>query len=189
MNKNDFEQFSAIWISAWELTGKAPTEGAVRLAYESLKNCALQDIQKMISQHILDPDGGIYPVRPSDIIRHLGGGKADRAARAFRVAMMVARHIGSYESVVFDDPLIAWTIDEMGGWRTFCETPLGENNEKLHFVEMSFCKRYQAYLISPPKAGGSPPCVGIIEHTNILNGYPESIHERIAIGDRLLECH
>jgi hypothetical protein len=76
------------------------------------------------------------------------------------------RHIGSYNSIAFDDPLIHWVILDMGGWVKLCACSAKE----MPFCANEFMKRYQA--CREGKSSQHPKyLVGVIEHSNRSAGY------------------
>jgi hypothetical protein len=172
-----------MWIAAWEMRGKTPSDAVIALAYRVLANYELLDIAHAIDAHITDPDRGSYTVTPADIIKHLQGGKAERGQSAFDAAYRAACRIGPYQSVVFDDPLIHAVVSDMGGWQQFCNWDIGENEEKKPFMMQEFIKRYAHYAAHPPRQH-LRQLTGIFDSTNRMNGPLEHIKPPLLIGDQ-----
>lgn len=170
MRDDEFEAFAAAWTNAWELTGKTVSPNAILFAFECLRRFDLADVTAALSAHACDPDAGQFSPKPADVIRHLRGGKADRALLAFTKAFTAASHVGSYQSVVFDDPIIHAVLADMGGWVEFCQYDIGENGERKGFLEREFTSRYAGYALRPPTRFPRK-LTGIFEAVNSCGGY------------------
>jgi hypothetical protein len=79
--------------------------------------------------------------KPADIVRMIDGSNENQALTAWHKVLYAIQHIGAYESVKFDDPLIHLVINGMGGWTTLCRT----NTKELHYRYAEFKERYAAY--------------------------------------------
>ena len=110
-----------------------------RFDLESVKNA----FQALTTKN---PDRGHLMPEPSDVLRYLEGSSQLKAMQAWGHVLKVIRSIGSYDSVIFDDPILHRVIDDMGGWISLCETTLRE----LNFLGQSFQKLYAAYALNPP---------------------------------------
>jgi hypothetical protein len=86
------------------------------------------------------------------------------------------KHIGSYQSIVFDDPLIHAVIEAMGGWIELCAMQLDE----LPFKAREFQKRYMGFIQKAPKRYPKY-CCGIAEGENLRLGY--KAQPRVIVGD------
>jgi hypothetical protein len=183
MNSNDFGKFSAAWGAAWAMVGKTITPGGIELAFELLRGYDLTAVMAGLTRHCADPDAGQYPPTPAHVIKHLSGGKRDRAQLAFSKAFKAAGSVGPCESVVFDDPVIHAVIADMGGWLSFCQADIGVAGEKKAFLERDFCQRYETYtgknLDKYPRK-----LIGIFESTNRQNGHEDKIAPPTLIGDQ-----
>lgn len=145
MNKNtDYEAFSALWIGAHEVRGRTVSKVGIKLAFSALSDWSLDAISNAITRHIADPDAGRYPVTPADIVRLLqGGGAEDLANLAWSRVERAIRLLSPWDSLRCDDPFIAATLRDMGGWIKLCSI-IGER--ELIFVGKDFKARYAAYL-------------------------------------------
>jgi hypothetical protein len=113
---------------------------------------------------------------PVGLIRKNAGAvsidSADRAVVAWwRVKSAIATH-GSYESVVFDDPLINATIRALGGWIEVCGTESGENFDVWLFRR--FKEMYATLLACGVHADEAAPLPGIcdVENSRESRGAP-----------------
>lgn len=100
-----------------------------------------EQVSKAFTAHATDPDRGQYPPKPADIVRQLGGTSTDRAALAWGKALEAASAIGAYRDVVFDDPAIHASIEDVGGWVKFCRT----ESTELSYLQHRFTESYRAY--------------------------------------------
>jgi hypothetical protein len=100
----------------------------------------------------------------------LGNGKDESRARAllaWQAVKKALRHVGTYESVQFDDPVIHSCIIELGGWTELGLIPLDE----LVWAEKKFMEVYPIFkesLKSHPDR-----LIGITERAN--QSFPEYI--------------
>ena len=129
-----------------------------------------------LSRHIAHPDRGRFAPQPADIVFFLEGGTEDRALFAWSRVESAIRHVGPYQTVVFDDPAIHAAIDGMGGWMLLCNM----SDDELPFRRNEFVKRYRALaergVFEYPRR-----LVGIAEHHNSADGH--ELPEPVLIGD------
>lgn len=71
--------------------------------------------------------------------------ESDEARQAWDQVMGKIREIGSYDTVVFGNPIIHAVIRDMGGWVYLC----GLNKRALFFRAYEFGKRYVEYQRQP----------------------------------------
>lgn len=142
MRPDDDANFARLIVATAELYGKRCSPELIALYREALNHYDFAAIKAAISAHALDPDVGQFMPKPADIVRHIDGGKDDRALKAWSRVEKAIRHYGSYVSIVFDDPLIHVVVNDMGGWIRLCATPI----EELPFRATEFAKRYRGYV-------------------------------------------
>ncbi len=94
---------------------------------------------------IHNPDRGYKMPEASDVLRYLEGSTQVKALQAWGYVLKVIRCVGSYQSIVFDDPILHQVIDDMGGWIRLCETTVRE----LNFLGQTFQKLYATYALNP----------------------------------------
>lgn len=178
MKATDFERFSEVMRATSEMYGKSLSPAAITLYWQALQDLAMQELQAGLSAHINSPDNGQFMPRPADIRRMLGGTTTDAAMLAWSQVVKAARSVGAYQTVAFDDPLIHACISDMGGWMAICHCDVDD----LPFRERDFVARYRAYRSRPLAQLSYPPkLLGIIDQTNLPNGY-EAV-EVAMIGD------
>ena len=82
---------------------------------------------------------------PAEILEMVYGSTDDRAVLAIsKIEQAWRSGIGSYDSVVFDDPLIHLIINQAGGWEKVCSVP----EDEWKFMRKDFEKQYKAFAAS-----------------------------------------
>lgn len=166
MREDQKSEFGRMWTDCWAMYGKSVSPGVLDLAFQALRRYELSDISRALSRHLNDPDAGQFAPKPADVVRNLDGSKETRAMLAWSKVEKAIRRVGSYQSVVFDDPIIHAVIQDMGGW---CDLNKITEDE-TPFKAREFEKRYQGYALRPPSE--YPRTLsGIFEATNRLNGH------------------
>lgn len=136
----------------------------------------LDQIQEAFDRHVSDPEVGQYLPKPADIYRHLQGTHGDRALVAWGKVFEAIQHVGAYQTVIFDDPVIHATIDDLGGWVQINQI----TNDELPFLQRRFTDTYRAYS-RRGDVKHLPQLTGITEATNRLGGFP--VPPPVLIGD------
>ena len=181
MSENDFEEFCNLVSAVGDLYGKEQSRFALGLWWGALKSYDLNAVRDALSRHVSNPDTGQFMPKPADVVKMISGRTVDKALIVWSKVDKAVRQTGTYEDVVFDDPLIHRVICDMGGW-----IALGAKTEKdWPFVGKEFENRYRGYST----------CGGIPEHENILvgianaqnrqNGY--CIKKPILLGNALMK--
>lgn len=142
MNEQDREIFYRTWSAAWEQHGKSMTPGALKMAFECLREYTISDIQRAVLQQARDVESGQFPPKPADIIRQIDGRPEDRALIAWaHVHRGICGEYGNYRAIVFDDPIVHQVVHDMGGF-----SRLGyRNTSEIPFMQKDFVDRYKAY--------------------------------------------
>jgi len=169
MTDGDFDRFSEGLAGVMDAYGKTLSDFTIRLWFDVLKPYGLEGIASAFRRHVFSPDVGMFPPKPADIVRMMGGTSGDNASRAWAKVDRAVRHVGTYRSVVFDDPLIHRVIAEMGGW-----TALGmKRDDEWPFVAREFENRYRGYAMRQERPDYPPFLPGIIDAENGLRGYAQ----------------
>jgi len=177
MFDSDFDAFADAFSLAWEATGKKITPEMLMFFYRILIGYQLTDITGALIAHSLDPDVGSYPPKPADVVRQIQGSKQSRALIAWTRVDKAIRQVGTYMSVVFDDPIIHAVLSDMGGW-----LDLGKKSEKeWPFVAREFEKRYQGYAQLPALTEYPRWLTGRFEAANSVEGH--QTQPPVLIGD------
>ncbi len=152
----------------YDFYGAVLSESAIGFWVDSLEPFEMEQIRKAFNAHMRDPDGGRFMPKPAHLMKFLEGNSTDKAAVAWGKALEAASRVGAYTDVVFDDPAIHATIEDLGGWPKFCRTETAE----LSYLQHRFTQSYQAYVNK-----------GDFEYGRRLNGdrSPDSEYEKKGI--------
>lgn len=177
MRVEEFEEFRTLLQGVHDFYGRDLTNFGLSVWWQAMKPYDLAAVRDAMGRHCVNPDTGQFLPKPADVVRMIGGRTVDAAQQAWSKVDQAVRRIGTYTSVVFDDPLVHRVIADMGGW-----IPLGAKREdEWPFVAREFETRYRGYAMR----GETPPyparLVGISEHENALAGQP--IADPVLIGD------
>jgi Domain of unknown function (DUF6475) len=151
------------------LYGKPMNECLIDIYWHSLFTFNFQAIKDAFYAHVQDPNHGQFMPKPADVIRHLETAPRAKAIAAWKRVMQAVRTIGSYRSVVFDDPLIHCAITDMGGWVKLCEM----TEKDAHLRAIDFEGRYLYYLKANPE-NYPKQLTGLAERQNSIKGYPSN---------------
>jgi len=140
---------------------------AASVWWEGMKPFDFEAVRDAMNRHAVNPDNGQFLPKPADIVKLLGGTNLDRATLAWTQVQRAVHHVGTYESVCFDDPIVNAVIHEMGGWIGFGTVP----EKELPFKQKEFEQRYRAYRTQGGTDDYPSVLPGIIERDNVANGY------------------
>lgn len=106
-----------------------------------MKPFDLAAVKDALNRHCVNPDNGQFMPKPADVVKLLQGSSQDGALVAWAKVDRAVRQVGTYSTVVFDDPIIHRVVQDMGGW-----VALGDKREKeWPFVAKEFENRYRGY--------------------------------------------
>jgi len=166
MNDSQAMAFSKLMTGVAAICKKDLPKEVLEIYWRALKRFELADVERVLQAHVEDPDVGQFLPKPADIIRRLEGSGEDKALRAWTKVMQAIEHVGSYESVVFDDARIHVVLADMGGWIALC----GRHMEQLKFLQHEFQKRYRYSLAQVPS--NYPKVLGgVISRDNASKGF------------------
>jgi len=178
MQQHDYDAFFTLLESTAQLYGKELSATVIELWFRALQHHDLDALREGLNRHIQNPDTGQFMPKPADVIRMLGGSTQDSALLAWSKVDRAVRGIGTYESVVFDDPIIHAVLADMGGW-----VALGRKLEKeWPFVAREFENRYRGYKTLGKIEHYPPVLEGITQMENKLRG--SSVPEPMLIGNK-----
>jgi hypothetical protein len=178
MVEPDKKRFAEILTATSELYGRTISVPAMRVWFAALLQYDIKDIVGAVQRHITSPDGKFMPV-PADVIRIIEGSGQDAALLAWTKFTAALERVGTYQTVVFDDPIIHTVVEDMGGWVEFGATPIDE----MRFRGIEFQRRYQAYRQRIGELQYPAKLIGITEADNRQRGYIEDIPAPLLIGD------
>lgn len=141
MQAHEQDNFAELVTSALAYYRQDCTPFTLVVWWEGCKPFALEQVSKALTAHATDADRGQYPPKVADVVRQLGGTKTDRAMVAWGKLYDAMCRVGAYADVVFDDPAIHASVNDMGGWVKLCRSDL----ENLSYTQHQFSESYRAY--------------------------------------------
>ena len=177
MNNQDLPRFTQIFMGVCEIYQRNTSEVFIELYWRALQQFELSAVEAAFNAHTRDPDHGNRMPLPADIVRLLEGNRYTQASQAWSKLANAIKHVGAWESVVFDDAIIHIVVEEMGGWITLCHMQEKDTSYRAH----EFMKRYSSYVLNKPKSYPSHLC-GLVEQHNQQIGFD---HQKLLlIGDK-----
>lgn len=111
------------------------------LYWEGLKQYDFEAIEQAAWAHTQNPDeAGRWLPRISDLRKLLEGSTQDQAAIAWTKVDTAIRTRGTWDDVVFDDPIIHRVIADMGGWVLIGS----KQDDEWPFVAKEWQQRYRS---------------------------------------------
>jgi hypothetical protein len=163
------ESFGALMTGIGELYGKSMSPELIAIYWDGLKDYEFDEVKIAINLHVRNPDTGQFMPKIADVVKFVEGGTLTQAMRAWQKVMDAVRMVGTYQTVVFDDPVIHAVISDMGGWQSIGQI----TDDDLPFKAREFEKRYQGYRVKPP-THYPRKLLGIFEVTNNTLGYRDT---------------
>ena len=171
MQQTEFKEFCELLDHISEQYGKPLSAGAKMLYWQGLIEFDLSSVKEALGRHLRNPDNGMFMPKIADVVRMLQGTSQDSALIAWAKVDKAVRHVGTGQSVVFDDPIIHRVLQEMGGWLS-----LGvKTNDEWPFVAKEFENRYRGYKMRNEKFEYVPKMIGLYDHHNTGNGFKENV--------------
>lgn len=154
------------------------SKAKLRIYWEGLKQYSIGAIEKACWAHTQNPDeAGRWMPRNSDIIKLLDGSTVDQASIAWTKVDTAVRTRGSWDDLVFDDPIIHRVVADMGGWVLICS----KDDKEYPFVGKEFQQRYRAYRQQSTLPDYPARLTGIANAHNGAQGQPSL--PPILVGD------
>lgn len=170
MKSEDFDRFGQMLVAVGDLYGKSMGEMAIGLYFNALKEYDLAAVRQAFDRYVKNPDSGQFMPKPADLIRMMQGTSLDASMAAWAKVDKAVRQVGTYASVVFDDPLIHRAIADIGGW-----LKLGTKTEdEWPFVARDFQNVYKGYAHRNDTPDYDPVLIGITDQHNSSEGFAKS---------------
>jgi hypothetical protein len=167
MQTEEFQSFRDGIDGVMSFYGKGVSTFALDVWWTALKGYDLSAVIDAFNRHLANPDNGQFAPKPADIIRMLQGSTQDAALRAWAKVDQSVRRVGTYNDVVFDDPVIHRVIQDMGGW-----IGLGAKNEdEWPFVAKEFENRYRGFKARSEIPDYPAKLIGIANAHNQQKGF------------------
>ena len=177
MNASDKKAFGEMLANVYSFYRQDSSVFANGIWWEAMKPFDLGAVKEALNRHCVNPDTGQYLPKPADVVRMLQGGTLDQAAQAWAKVDRAVRSVGTYEDVVFDDPLIHRVIAEMGGWVWFGQ----QKEDEWPFIAKRFETLYRGYRARNEVPEFPKVLIGIANSQNSMEG--KRANEPTLIGD------
>lgn len=178
MQPDDAERLFAALDAAAEVTGKDLTPEGKEMYYRALEDQLVEDVERAVYRHLRDPDAGAFMPKPGDLLRNIDGDSESAALSAWHKVTTALARVGTWESVVFDDPAIHACVEEMGGWM---ELGRRVTEKEEPFFRQQFVKLYRAKRHDPGRYPAK--LIGGVEAQNRREGWTNAIDPPRLIGD------
>lgn len=167
MKQQDFQQFHEGIEGVYSFYNRELSRFALDVWWNAMKPFDLAVVIDAFNRHLMNPDNGQFLPKPADLVKLLGGSTQDRALVAWAKVDKALRRIGTYESVVFDDPIIHRVLHDMGGW-----VPLGQKTEdEWPFIAKEFENRYRGFSSRGETPSYPKVLAGIAQSYNDAKGH------------------
>lgn len=165
MTKNDFKTFAGLMAMLDETFGKESSKLKINVYFDGLKDFDIETVQKSIFFGIKTLK--FYPCI-AELREIIEGDSGSQSLLAWQEAIRGIQQNfgGTYSSIQFDDPLIHWVIERMGGWQNF-----GRWTEKEEpFIQKDFERLYKIAM-RIPKDQLPQTLIGFHERNNTSGGH------------------
>jgi hypothetical protein len=139
----------------------------IELYWRGLVPYSIEGVEDAAARYMASPDDIQRMPRPGDLIRIMGGTTKDAALLAWTKVDRAVREVGTWYSVVFDDPTIHRVISDMGGWTRFEVT----NDKEWPHVGREFENRYRALAMNRVESAYPSKLIGTGEAYNSQHGF------------------
>lgn len=178
MRPSDKAAFAELLTSVHAFYGKDASTFAISVWWEACKPFDLAAVRDAVNRHATNPDAGQFMPKPADMVKMLQGSTQDGAMVAWAKVDKAIRFVGTYATVVFDDPIIHAVVEDMGGW-----VLLGTKTDKeWPFIAKEFETRYRGYRMQGGAGEYPPKLTGIAEAQNSNGGF--KIPDPVLIGNK-----
>lgn len=177
MVDSQLPDFSKTLLAVADYYGKELSENVVDLYWNGLREYDLGAVQRALWAHVRNPDTGQWMPKIADVARVVQGRTDDQAAVAWSKVDQAVRRVGTYQCVVFDDPIIHRVVIDMGGWVYIG----GKDENEWPFVAKEFQNRYRGYRTRDETPEYPPVLIGMANAHNSKAGFREN--PPILIGD------
>lgn len=167
MQLSDYDQFDQMMQAIAGMYAREMTPGLLSLYWQGLKHLDLAAVRDALNRHVANPDTGQFMPKIADVNRMLAGTTQDSALMAWAKVDRAVRQVGTYEDVVFDDPIIHRVLADIGGW-----VWLGmQTEEEWPFIAKQFENRYRAYKGRNETPDYRPVLTGMANAHNSMGGF------------------
>lgn len=179
MKDSDKAQFFTLIGGVYAFYRQDMSEFAGSVWWQAMQPYEFAAVADALNRHCVNPDTGQFMPKPADVVKMLQGSTQDSAMVAWSKVDKGVRQVGTYSSVVFDDPIIHRVIHDMGGW-----VALGSKDEnEWPFVAKEFQTRYRGYRVRNEIPEYPKQLIGIAESHNSREGHQSQPPVLIGSGE------
>lgn len=172
MKEQDFQTFGRALQTLGAMYDKELSRPLIELYFSALADMSLEDVLRGIKT--LTGTAQFMP-KPVEIRNAVIPDVKGQALLAFDRVIKAISEVGTYESVVFDDPAIHAVVEAMGGWTEF-----GQKQADDPWLRKEFERLYQVYAKADLR-GVPRRLIGYLELGNGSRGYKTK--PPVLIGD------
>jgi len=169
MQDDQVDAFREVIHGVYSFYGRDCSGFTFDVWWQALKGYDLAAVRDALGRHCVNPDTGQFLPKPADVVKLLAGSTLDSAVVAWTKVDRAVQHVGTYETVVFDDALIHRVIADMGGWALLGQKKIDE----WPFVAKEFQTRYRGYLTRRDAFDYPRKLVGIFDRDNRQRGFDD----------------
>lgn len=177
MTEKDELAFSTLMLGMMEYYQREPSDSVVSIYWHGLKGYDLQAVQDAMYRHMQNPESGQFMPKIADIAKMATGSSQDKSYLAWTKVDKAIRQIGTYQDVVFDDPIIHRVISDMGGWILVGS----KDDNEWPFIAREFENRYKGYASRSEFPTYQKQLTGIANAENGRNG--KRLNPPVMVGD------
>ncbi|RDH39967.1 MAG: hypothetical protein CFE62_006250 [Candidatus Aquirickettsiella gammari] len=179
MNTKDQEKFTQGLLILAEVYNRKLSLLLLHTYWDCLKKYSFSVFETILWNFLNNPNYAKkgFP-SPAEWIKAIEGDADSQSLVAWTEIIKTIRHVGHYDSVIFNDPRIHAVIKDMGGWIFLCQ----QSERELIFLQKEFERRYKNYYSVNKLTVSSTYLTGQIEHQNRIHGFTEDIPEPISIN-------
>jgi hypothetical protein len=169
MQKSQLPKFSELITALAELYDKQMSAPLIDLYWASLKDYPLEKVQDAVVNIIRTHKYPTMP-KPAEFIEFINPPEDADAKAELALEEFFDRFVDSgYHSFNWTDPVLAMTVEHLGGWRSVLDTYPRSNEREAKFWLIEFKKTYKIFLKNPrhPKM----KFIGSFEANNTAQGF------------------
>lgn len=164
---DDYERFRTLIADVHGFYQRDVSSFALTVWWEAMKPFDIEAVSQAMNRHVMNPDSGQFMPKPADVVRMLQGSTQDAALRAWAKVDKAVRQVGTWDDVVFDDPLIHRVLHDMGGW-----IAMGQKTEdEWPFVAKEFENRYRGFKARNERPEYPAVLIGLAGANNRQQGF------------------
>ena len=165
MNLSDKKRFADSIATMAEAFGRALTPLTLKAFELGLDDIPIEQIERACTERMRN--GKFFPNIAE--IREACGclTPTARAAKAFQCLSEATLQHGYYRTVLFDDPVLNATVNNLGGWQRLCDITAGDEWDK--WFRKEFERVYAGFAAAG--IGSDEPLIGWCDSQNRFTGH------------------